>query len=406
MARLATWGWEWGNDSGDFSNISVSLPGQTAVGAAARTGNYGLRKQSTDFGTSIQGLSTLVLTTLTNYWFRVYFRKSGNVSAQTMFLQIARSGGAPYSLELDTAGKIVLEVPDGTSRGTSANALSDNVWYRIEAFFNFDVAGTSDQIDVRVDGSSVLSGTFDGNTTVPIDRFSFGRPTAGITWDFDDCALNDSSGSDQNSWPGEGKVLLCVPTSDSQVGSWTGGAGGTTNLFAAVDNKPPTGTATETDTTQIENADGSPDNATDEYRANLQSYTTAGLPGGATITVLQAMCIHGEDVATSTKTGSIGINSNPAVGLFGFTVAADAGALGTFAASGANNWRNTYGTPAYNPSVTAGTSPVLALRKTDTGTRVVSVCAVGIYFEYTEATGLPPDGPKAILQATTRASVW
>jgi len=204
--------------------------------------------------------------------------------------------------------------------------------------------------------------------------------------DFDDWATNDNNGADQNSWPGAGSVVLCKPISDSQDGSWTGGAGGTgIDLSLAVSSTPPVGTAAETNTTQIESVDSSGDNATDEYRANLTTYTDAGIGASDTINVLHPLINHGEDVSTGTKTGSFGLQSNPSQTYATFTFGDDVGGLGTFP----TNWRTKLSSPVYSPSVTKGSSPVLAVRKTDTGTRVASVDFMGLNVEYVPAAFNP-----------------
>src|SRR5213079_3376565 len=77
-----------------------------------------------------------------------------------------------------------------------------------------------------------------------VGNASFGwitNPGASKVLNIDDVAINDISGTTQTSWPGEGNIVLLKPTSDNQIGSWTGGAGGTTNLWDAVNNTPPVG---------------------------------------------------------------------------------------------------------------------------------------------------------------------
>jgi hypothetical protein len=233
-----------------------------------------------------------------------------------------------------------------------------------------------------IDGVSIASTTTTTTTTVVPNRFLCGDSVVhNANFDFDDIALNDSTGASQNSWPGGGQVVTCFPISDVQDGSWTGGAGGTGDLSDAVNNIPPVGTATETNATQIESADGSGDNATDEYRANLTTYTNAGIGAADTITLIQPTIIHGEDVGTGTKTGSFGLQSNPSQTYATFTYGDDGGALGTYDTL----WPVKVGDPVYAPSPTLGSSPVLAVRKTDAGTRVASVCAMGLNIEYVPA---------------------
>lgn len=303
-----------------------------------------------------------------------------------------------YFTTLPTAATHILVQPQ-TSRSISVNssgqwvgpnggtggAVQLNTWYMLELSVTWTNSGASSATG-RVDRTVLDTISFTGGVLAPQNFFMGlfvngfgGGPGANSVCYVDDLAVNDSNGSSQNSWPGDGKIVLCQPISDNQRGSWTGGAGGTTNLFDAVNNTPPIGTATETNLTQIENADTTPDNATDEYRVNLTTYTNAGIATGDTVVLAQAVVNHGEDVATGTKTGSVAFQSNPVQsGVDAFTFGNNVGALGTWP----TNWRTVWGTAQYLPSVTKGSSPVLALRKTDTGSRVASCDFLGAYVEY------------------------
>jgi len=297
---------------------------------------------------------------------------------------------------LTPSGKLRLyDLVTSTQIGSdsAATIAADGVtWYRIELSVTFSAAG-NESYELQLDGVTVASGSsaLTSTTTGWVYSIGFGAAPGNTCnqW-IDDYAINDSTGTDQNSWCGDGKVVLCVPTGGTQSGSWTGGAGGTTNLWDAVNNTPPIGTASETDLTQIESVDSSGDNTTDEYRAVLTTYADAGVGASDTITVVQALVDHGEDVATGTKTGKFGLQANPAHpsggGQDSFTFGDDVGALGTWP----SNWRTKWGTPLYNPSTAHTSTPVLAVRKTDTGTRVASADFLGLYVEYVPAA---PSGP-------------
>lgn len=290
-------------------------------------------------------------------------------------------------VRVNTSGQLELfSLQAGIGILYTTAALTANQWYQVEVGWMIASGAGDDYAELKLDGVSLFSSTTTNiGTSVHLQVAFHTTSGGGINMDTDDVALNDNQGASQNTFPGEGKVVLCVPISDSQDGSWTGGAGGVGDLSTAVDNKPPIGTAAETDLTQIESIDASGDNATDEYRANLTTYTNAGIGASDTITLIQPIINHGEDVSTGTKTGSFGMQANPAAAYATFTFGDDAGALGTWA----TNWRTAYGTPSYAPSVTLGSSPVLAVRKTDTGTRVASVDAMGLYVEYVAAASPP-----------------
>lgn len=333
-----------------------------------------------------QNYGTLSFTTAASTsWFGRCYLCFGSLPASTV--AVLRFGnGSDFSARVTSAGKVQLfNDALGTQIGSDAAvtiSADSTTWYRFEMSIVEGGLSTFTNVELRLDGATVASSSGLGLT--PNGSFTAGwidTPGDAKTLYLDDMALNDSTGGSNNSWCGDGKIVLMKPVSDSQRGSWTGGAGGTTNLWDAVNNTPPVGTATETDSTQIESADSSGDNATDEYRGDCGSYTTAGIGASDTINAIRTLCNHGEDVSTGTKTGSFGCQANPAETYGTFTFGADAGALATYPTT----WTWTKNTIIQAPSVTLGTSLIIAARKTDTGTRVASIDFLGAYVDYTPA---------------------
>lgn len=402
MGRLMTSGWEVGSwpTSGPPNNIEVTSP----IGAA--TFDSGVFRSGSKSGKADSGAggsdawfeaqplgAATALTSGRTYYTRVYMRFAAFPSTSAQVLGFSDTNDF-VKVVVTSAGALQLFRSSGDGGGdvqvgSDSSALSLDTWYRIEVSFNCVTGtGNDDSAELLVDGTSVASGSgFNANATlgtpflIEIGWQNIGGLGANKVMYVDDFAFNDDQGSSQNTWPGEGKVVSLIPISDNQRGSWTGGAGGTTNLYDAINNFPPTGTATETNLTQIESADSSGDNATDEYRGNLTAYSTAGVGASDTVTLLQAFVCHGEDVATGTKTGSFGGESNPSWTYDTFTFGDNVGALGTYP----TNWAWSRGAIQYGPSVTVGSSPVVAIRKTDTGTRVASVCSLFMNVEYVPA---------------------
>lgn len=383
MARI----WTAGAESADLNQngiervASFGAAASTIVSAAARSGLLGWRCASgagnaTSFISSNVGQSGVI-------YARAYLRFT-DLPASTVIVMRFGTGTATfyYSARLTSLGKLQLfEDTGGTQVGSdSAATIVTGQWYRIEMFHS-SYLNTPDSVELRLDGVTVASQTAEVQSTAPV-AFQVGwidAPGANKTLDIDDMCMNDDSGADQNTWPGDGNVVLLLPTSDNaRAALWTGGAGGTTNLFDAVDNTPPVGTATETNTTQIEHAGGAA-GSTDAYDANMTTYTAAGVGATDTITLVQLIAVHGEDIATGTKLLAFSIVSNPAVASSGnVTAGNDAGALGTYP----TNWTIHRGTVSYAPTVTKGTAPVMRALRPETATRVASVCFMGILVEY------------------------
>lgn len=133
-------------------------------------------------------------------------------------------------------------------------------------------------------------------------------------------------------------------------------------------------------------------NATDTYDANMESYTTAGIPSGSTIKLVQGLTSGGNSTATA-RTMGMAVQSNP-------TVAEATASTSGVAAAWTSNWLPFRGTVAYAPSVTLGTSPVIRLRKGTASTDIMMFSALGLYVDFLA----PVTISKTITQATTVAT--
>lgn len=383
MARLYTGGAEIELAAGpEYNSITGTVTRDTST---FRSGGAAFKCDSGAGGVTLITFNSGVSGGGLTYFLRAYMNFSSVTPASTIKIMHLGATTDIY-VQLTTDSKLQLKRGDGGSfvQAVQSAPLSTGVWYRIEMSATLDGTATNfTDATMRLNGTTIATGSgfTEAAGAAAAAAGWIDSPGASRVVYVDDIALNNSSGANQNSWPGDGKVILMTPTSDSQRGSWTGGAGGTTNLWDAINNTPPIGTATETNLTQIENSDSSPDNATDEYRGDCGSYLTAGVGASDTINTIHALCNHGEDVTTNTKTGSFGFQANPAVAYHTFAFGNDAGALGTYPSL----WSWDVGAVQYAPSVTIGSSLILAARKTDTGTRVGSICFLGAYVDYTPA---------------------
>lgn len=395
MARLFSIGFESGsigsaseaNGVEAFQNTSNNTPFQidaTVPRSGARCG-----KSPTGLGARSQ---ISLAYTGNHFYARTGFRFSANPSTTQEIMSVFASIGG---VRLHTSGAIQMVNGAGVLVATSA-VLNPNVWHRLE--WHVDASANPRIHELRVNGSTVATATQNVAASNGIQFWWGHLGDPGVDFFYDDIAVNDVSGSAQNSWPGDGGLYLLLPIADAQRGSWTGGAGGTTNLFAAVDNVPPAGlaSASATDSSQIENGDTTDNNATDEYRATLTSYNAAGVPGGASIRVIQALVEAGRDAFVGGEAGSMSVLSNPAGASYEALGSLNTLDIGTSPV----NWRVTRGsvvgsTIFYDTEPARATSPVIAIRKTDAGAGVVSVDILGLYVD----AGYPdvePDRPMHI----------
>jgi hypothetical protein len=380
MTRLITCGWESG---GPVEEKYVSLVNTPDISATEkRSGNYAL------FCDTTSQTAEYVEHTHTNFaainsetlFVRFWFRFSGAPAFNTRVLAVRWASTTVQSVFLGTDRTMYLT----NFTGNRSAVLAANTWHLVE--FRARPLTGADEWELRVNGTVVVNSTAasgEGSLNFITIGLNAAPDTPGISAYFDDFAVNNSAGTSENSWPDpDGKIIALKPISDNARVMWTGGAGGTTNLYDAVNNTPPIGHSTETNLTQIEHPGGSA-TSNDDYDANMESYTTGGIGASDTIKVVVPVCIHGEDVSTGTKILATQVVSNPAGTLNNqFNAGDDAGALGIYPSF----WKPGSEDAVYAPTPTLGTSPVMRVRRLlATGTRVASVCGMYLMVEYVPA---------------------
>ena len=252
-----------------------------------------------------------------------------------------RGSGSFPGLWLNSGGTLYVTNTAGTTIGTSSTALSTGTWYWIGVRWDSFTG-----VCLQINGVDEVSGTQDGT---PGSQYGCaGTEASAIDIYFDDIVIDNAG------FLAPSKVALLLPISDNGAHTgWQAGAGGATNLWDGVNNTPPAGvaSASETDTTNIE-AIASTGGT---YSANLTTYTTAGVNSGDTVLAVRSIIRHGEDIATGTKTGTVGAATNPTITGIAITFGSDGGAHG----AEVGVWSTQLGTLKTSPSVTLGTSPTL-----------------------------------------------
>jgi hypothetical protein len=118
--------------------------------------------------------------------------------------------------------------------------MNSNQWYLMELYYKLH--STSGSLIMKIDGIQRL--TYGGNTN-PTSQPGINRIVWASSSSFctphqhrylDDLALNDTSGSIDNSWCGPGRVERLAPNQDGDVLQWTPSSG---SHFQCVDEVPP-----------------------------------------------------------------------------------------------------------------------------------------------------------------------
>ena len=276
---------------------------------------------------------------------------------------------------LDTAGRVY----HSNATGTFSASLNDGAWHRIDTYTLPSATQANRAWELRVDGATISSGTGQTIDAVAPSNFFLG-------WDvsqsgdvfFDDVALNDNQGAaPHNTWPGDGYVICLLPTADNNRGSWTGGAGGTTNLFDALNNTPPTGAvAPGTNTSQI-----SANAVATTGLFDTQTYLAAGASAGSTTVGCTVVACTGEQVATGTKSGNADtvntVNNSPTAGTGVLAYGLDIGAEGAWPTAW-RWWASPFTAYASQPTLSSGARLGIT---TTTTSRVADACFLGLIVE-------------------------
>lgn len=190
----------------------------------------------------------------------VYVKVYGLVDTNALTATLTvRSDVTATLFQIQLIGNSVIRLlVNGTVRVTSSFLASINTWWLMEAHLKMADAG---EVSLRVNG--VDAGTWNGDTKPGADTgltyLSVGNANGGSSrWD--DIAVNDTTGAEDNSWCGSGHVIALRPNAAGDSTVWTPNTGAN---YAAVDEVTPDG-----DTTYV--ASGT---ATDKDLYNLATYS-------------------------------------------------------------------------------------------------------------------------------------
>lgn len=296
-------GWETGNNN----EMQASNGTQSVQSSKKRTGAYALRINPTTTGTGYHQLANRNASggtsnpNVATEYARVYFcvaTAPASTSEEMLVMRDTSNAADKLTLRL-TSGRLIA-VYDSTNTlvatGSTALTVQDcadaSDYYRIEVKAS---NGTSGAYEVKIDGSSELSGTANQAAT-NVGSVRFGKPTnrnsQSVDFYYDDASINDTD------YPGEGAVKVMLADSSGSSSQWNQGTGST---FAEVDEIP-----TDDDTTYIKNTTSS--NQTSCF--NLASTSTSGITG--TILSVAAFARVREDAASQTSSFSVRVKSTTA----------------------------------------------------------------------------------------------
>lgn len=305
MAVLNIVGFETG-DTAEASNTSGTLSVQATV---KRTGGYALRVNPTGTGAGLYALREHANGADGNFnaadvWHRVYFRvaTAPGTGDEPILAAVTATQINKFELRLNSSRQLVAYNQALTLLATGTTALALNTWYRIEVRGG---TGAAANWEVRIDGTTEISGTGD-LTTTNNGRLQLGkvanRNGNSVDFFYDDVAVDNAT------WPGAGQIEIMQPDANGFYTGFSAGAG--VGDWRDLDEMPTDGDTTYLKSTANGNA----------VTVNLESAANAGISGtvkcvktlsstvrdGAANSTMQARIRSGSTDATSGNAGVLG----------------------------------------------------------------------------------------------------
>lgn len=241
MARLKTLGFEYNENPTALSEFtSYSTGGIEISTTTVRSGNYSGWFRNPTSGTGMYaGYQFSNANSTATFYMRgyLYITTLPTVASAVggWYDSLNNDGGG---LQLQTNGALKQYDNAGVVCATSS-VLNLNQWYCIEVRY-----GTS-AVELRLNG--IVQGTNAAATTTGVFSYRWGDNvdndlnTVG-EWFWDDLAINDATGTIQNSYPGPGKVVRLKPNAAGSINTFatqTGGTAGSANNFTRVNEVTP-----------------------------------------------------------------------------------------------------------------------------------------------------------------------
>ena len=292
MSRLWSSGFELNTLGSEVEGIFNTGLGQIGTGTV-RSGTYAYES---DLPQAYINYQFAASAQTAPFFIRAYIRIATLPNAQDRIIIAGSSGLLRIGIRMNTDGTLELwNEEDSAQIGSDSSALSTNTWYRIELKVDTTTI-SSTSVEARIDGSSFASGT--ANLAAGILNFWIGKFNANVTGFlyYDDIAINDSTGSFQNSWPGEGEIIHLRPDEDGDNDAWG------LNGFQQVDEITPDNATTAIQT-----------NGLDDISEFTLAATPAALASDDTINCVQVGVRFRQDVTTGNDpTIALRIKSAPA----------------------------------------------------------------------------------------------
>lgn len=254
-ARIFQTGAELNSTTAGMEVSTVDGTGASVSTVKVRSGNYAWRSNNSGNTSGITQRLSGSDTSGPGY-LRVYFNFTTLPSVKQRIMQFNNAAnGLSARVDMYTDGKLVLMNSSNITVGTSTLALATNRWYRVE--FMSDATNNPGKLELRVDGVTVVKGNNDTQGSWARVRVGPNLNNSVTDVYYDDIAVNNGTGASQNSWPGDGNLILLSPNAAGDSNQWlqTGGGAGSSNNYTLVNEIPPDNATTFVNSGTLNNTD-------------------------------------------------------------------------------------------------------------------------------------------------------
>lgn len=385
MARLWVCGFELNSTTSEITTHNVGSHTASTISSTQAHGGTFSSKFNTTSSASID-LYTFSTGTSVAYA-RVWIFATAYPSANDVFLTLGSGTDNIGNVFMNTSGKVGLQNGTTNSFGTNLSAvLSLNTWHYID--LELTTTGTNAQTsNLYVDGTFIdTQNMTETLSTTGITSIQWGAyitassPGSISSFYMDDLAVNDSTGTVQNSFIGNSTLIRATPNGTGDTNTWSAGAGGTAgagNNYTRVDEVTPDSLTSYNESKTLSNSD-------------LYIVSVPTIPTGSTINAVLVGSWYRGAASSANSTFKVQIEKTSGGTIF----------QGTAVAPGNTTWgqnQNTtsnYALVLYaDPDSSAWTPATISTMQvgmvtSTASTNFAEVSTVWAYVDYTP--GLPP----------------
>jgi len=165
---------------------------------------------------------TKTITAVSEFYLRIGIYLN---STETTVFQWKKGGTVLGTINISTAG-ITISCNGLTATGAYIPVV--NTWFILEVHVKIDDAAGTVALKYEGTTDASVSGDTKPGADTTVDTLYFSRGGASyVTLYLDDMALNDTAGAVDNSWCGDGKIIIVVPNADTATLQLTPSTAGT-----------------------------------------------------------------------------------------------------------------------------------------------------------------------------------